>query len=225
MATTRLSTGVSLAKKPQAPAWSASATSRSSDATVSASTRMSGLWLTISRVASGPVMSGMRRSMRMTSGFSSAARRTPIRPPDAWATTSMPSSSAMSEARPVRKRSWSSTMSTRVGAFTGVAMLASLCDELPTPICLVPWASIPEWLYPPDRMAGAPRLADRQGLPGQMRVRPRARRPRRDAPPARSRSPAARRRDPGTAGASTCRGRRPRCAGGHSRPGRRPPRG
>ena len=40
----------------------------------------------------GPEMSGMRTSMSTTSGRSSAASRTPILPPEAWPTTSMPSS-------------------------------------------------------------------------------------------------------------------------------------
>ena len=52
----------------------------------------------ISRVASGPSRSGMRRSIRTTSGCNSSASRTPSRPPDACATTSM-SGSAVEQRR------------------------------------------------------------------------------------------------------------------------------
>ena len=104
-ATTRLSIGVSLARKPTAPACSTAETSASSEETVSASTLMLGSRSTICRVASGPEMSGMRTSMRTTSGRSSAASRTPIFPPDACPTTSIAASALSSDARPARNRS------------------------------------------------------------------------------------------------------------------------
>ena len=56
----------------------------------------------------------MRRSISTTSGRNSAARRTPIRPPEACATTSMSGWDPSSVARPVRNRSWSSTTRTRI---------------------------------------------------------------------------------------------------------------
>ena len=108
------SIGVSFARKPHAPASRAAATAESSVTTVSATIRVAGRSRRISRVASGPSRSGMRRSISTTSGRNSAARRTPIRPPEACATTSMSGWAPSSVARPVRNRSWSSTTRTRI---------------------------------------------------------------------------------------------------------------
>ena len=68
----------------------------------------------IRRVASRPSSSGIRMSMRITSGCRRAAWTTASRPLLASATTSMSGSSASSSRKPARTIDWSSTTSTRM---------------------------------------------------------------------------------------------------------------
>src|SRR4051794_3785478 len=79
---------------------------------VSITTRVSGAIPVMWRVASTPPMPGMFRSMTTTSGASSRTIRTASAPPAASPTTWTPCSSSRLR-RPVRNRSWSSTISTR----------------------------------------------------------------------------------------------------------------
>ncbi len=82
---------------------------------VRTTTRLSGARLERRRVVSTPPAPGMFRSMITTSGARSAARRIAFSPFSASPTTLTPSSSRRFR-RPVRKRSWSSTTSTRTPA-------------------------------------------------------------------------------------------------------------
>ena len=69
----------------------------------------------ICRVASMPSISGIRTSIRITSGWCSAAARTACAPLAASATTVIPSAASRITQNPVLTSSWSSTTSTRIG--------------------------------------------------------------------------------------------------------------
>src|SRR5829696_5744971 len=87
-------------------------------------TRMAmwGLVRSMRRVASMPPTPGMPRSMRMTSGWRSAASEMASSPSLASPTTSRSDAEASSALSPSRKWGWSSAMSVRIGS---------------TPLCLL----------------------------------------------------------------------------------------
>ncbi len=78
-------------------------------------TRAAASAATISRVASMPLSSGMRMSIRTTSGSSAATWRTASRPLTASPTTSMSGIAPSSTENPSRTIIWSSAISTRTG--------------------------------------------------------------------------------------------------------------
>ena len=73
---------------------------------------------TSAEIAVTPSISGIRRSIRITSGASAPARRTASAPFPASPTTSNPGSPSNIPINPLRTTGWSSTIITRIGAFT-----------------------------------------------------------------------------------------------------------
>ncbi len=113
---------VSLSRKPLAPCRIAVA-ARSSRLKVVRTTTRTGRSrratrsrAKICRVASTPSISGIRMSMRTTSGSSSSTCWTASRPLPAVPTTAIPACASMMTATPSRKSSWSSTSRTRIRA-------------------------------------------------------------------------------------------------------------
>src|SRR5437773_7562743 len=94
----------------------ASYRSSSSSLTVSMRIRLVGMTSRIVRVASMPLIRGMRTSMSTTSGANSSAFFTASSPSSASATTSMPSSDSSTMLSPRRNSAWSSAISTRMGS-------------------------------------------------------------------------------------------------------------
>ena len=100
---------------PMAPAVSMSRTVLGSSDQVRATILVAGLSLMIERVAATPSMSGIRTSIRTTSGWRSQARSMASRPPPASPTTSMAPSSDSASLSIVRVLEESSTTMTRTG--------------------------------------------------------------------------------------------------------------
>src|SRR5215208_5145163 len=112
------SSSASLRTYPRAPALSAMNTDSSSSRSVTTRTRMLGLSETILRVASIPLTFGICRSLRTTSGWSSAARATASSPVVASPMTSNSGTDPNREIMPLRKSGWSSaTRMRRVSNF------------------------------------------------------------------------------------------------------------
>src|SRR5690606_15732455 len=97
----------------------AGSTSRSVSYVVSTRTRAPIPSLASSLMAATPSMTGIRRSMRMTSGFSARASSTARAPSPASPSTSKPGSPANMPRMPSRTMGWSSAMSSRIGSVTG----------------------------------------------------------------------------------------------------------
>src|SRR5829696_5131874 len=107
---------VFLSRKPLAPAARASNTYSSSSKVVSTSTRTPARSssATIRRVASSPSMTGMRMSIRTTSGRAERARATAAAPSPASPTTSTSPASSSRARNPARTSPWSSTRTTLI---------------------------------------------------------------------------------------------------------------
>ncbi len=119
-ATTRMAVSssagrVSLSRNPLAPARSAAKTYSSRSKVVKMSARTSVLCV-ICRVASMPFMTGMRTSIKMTSGRARRAASTASAPLPASPTTMKPGVAEMMPQKPTRTRAWSSATTTRMGA-------------------------------------------------------------------------------------------------------------
>jgi len=112
MALIRSAGSVSLSRNPLAPARSAAYTYSSRSNVVRISTRTSVLAV-ICRVASMPSMTGIRTSIRTTSGLVSLAAVTAALPFAASPTISRPGVAAMMPQKPTRTRAWSSATTTR----------------------------------------------------------------------------------------------------------------
>ncbi len=108
------SAGASLSRKPEAPARSASKTYSSRSKVVSTSTLVSTPDSTIRRVAAMPSSTGIRMSIRVTSGTSSETIATASSPLPASPTTSKSLSPSSSERNPARTMPWSSTIASRM---------------------------------------------------------------------------------------------------------------
>ncbi len=106
--------GVSLSRKPAAPAASAAYTYSSTWNVVRTATCGGCGWARICRVAARPSSTGIRMSISTTSGRSSRAARTPAAPSPASPTTSKPPAASSTVRRPNRTSSSSSTSSTRI---------------------------------------------------------------------------------------------------------------
>ena len=116
IASPSISGPASLNRNPVAPAWSAPCTYSSRSKVVITTTAIgsSTVGPASCRVASTPSRTGIRMSIRQTSGRSSRASRTASCPSRASPTTSMPSRVPRISRSPVRTRSWSSATSTRI---------------------------------------------------------------------------------------------------------------
>ena len=116
----------SFSRKPVAPANSAPCTysSRSKVVITTTATGSSTPGPASRRVASTPSRTGIRMSIRHTSGRSSRANRTASCPSRASPTTSMPSRVPRISRSPVRTRSWSSATSTRMFTPTPAAAVS-----------------------------------------------------------------------------------------------------
>ncbi len=79
------------------------------------SARTSVLWV-IRWVASIPFMTGIRTSIKMTSGRARRAAATASSPLPASPTTTNPGVAAMMPQKPTRTRAWSSATTTRMGS-------------------------------------------------------------------------------------------------------------
>src|SRR4029453_10008467 len=107
---------VFLSRNPLAPAARASNTYSSSSKVVRTSTRTPARSSSaaIRRVASSPSSTGMRMSIRTTSGRAERARSTAAAPSPASPTTSMSPASSSNARNPARTRCWSSTSRTLI---------------------------------------------------------------------------------------------------------------
>jgi hypothetical protein len=112
MAVSRSAGSVSLSRNPLAPARSAAKTYSSRSNVVKMSARTSVLCV-ICLVASMPSMTGMRTSIKMTSGLVRRAASTASTPLPASPTTVNPGVAAMIPQNPTRTRAWSSATTTR----------------------------------------------------------------------------------------------------------------
>ena len=112
MAVSRSAGSVSLSRKPLAPARSAAKTYSSRSKVVRMRARTSVLAV-IRLVASMPSMTGMRTSIRMTSGLVRRAASTASAPLPASPTTVKPGVAAMIPQKPTRTSAWSSATTTR----------------------------------------------------------------------------------------------------------------
>ena len=124
----------SLSRKPVAPARNAPWTYSSRSKVVMTTTAIgsSTPGPASCRVASTPSRTGIRMSIRQTSGRSSRASRTASCPSRASPTTSMPSRVPRISRSPVRTRSWSSATSTRMRhAGTSRGRVASTAQPRP----------------------------------------------------------------------------------------------
>src|SRR5262245_1999005 len=79
-------------------------------------TRVPGTRCRSARIAATPSSSGMTRSIRTTSGCSSAARASPSAPSPASPAISIPSCRSRKLRKPSRTTAWSSTIRTRIGS-------------------------------------------------------------------------------------------------------------
>src|SRR5919107_1817108 len=105
-----------LSRYPRAPACRAAKIESSSSCMLMTTMLMCGLVWRIRRVASMPLILGMFRSIRITSGCSSAASEMVSFPSVTSPTTSRSGAERSNALKPSRKWSWSSAISTRVGS-------------------------------------------------------------------------------------------------------------